>query len=410
MLCILQAARNADITNRTPIILAADQIEFLPHVTEPEILDTLRLLIDSMDFSEGKGEGWQVLVGLCRRSWRLHRGRVLVWMMRLLSFELKTNLVERRFAIMLWIITIFAPAPEVPEASDLLLKLGGHGIINARLSATNGYSVLHVALTYAVLDNDVSEVVARGPDLHLRGFGPFFTPFEESPTSLAMYSARAFSSWLRALADVDVDLENFIDQELELNPEVHDGWEKETLLELFAHGDRPDLHHKYGWTCSDCLAELSKLEVQPYWRRLLERIKARMHPYDPVTAVSEVDEDENDDLDSPGDVASSSNDLIHGLDATGNVPLLNPDEDPSEVESHVESEADVSGNPTLRLSESSCLYGKRDIVCMKCWLHYTRTGTRYQPDSNDEDSSEAEDFASSDDSSECEYSPYLIHS
>ena len=399
---------NVDIINRTPIRLAAVHLEKPSHITGSEVFDTFRLLVDSIDFSEDNDNGWEVLNELSYASSENVASKVLLWMLRLLSFELKTNIVERHFASMLMWTLPYALSPEEFEASDLLLNLGGHGIINALEYVTDGYAVLHESLLFRRWEDKVSAVVARGPNLHRRGFNTFHTPFEESPTSLAMYSSNMFSHWLRALADVDVDLENFIDQELELNPEVHAGWEKETLLELFAHGDRPDLHHLNDGTCSDCLKRMYSVEVQPSWRHLLKRIKGRMHPYDPVSAVSEVDEDDNVDLGSLGEAASSSTDLTPELGTTGNVPLLNPDQDPTESE--VKSKADASENSARTRSESICLYDKHEAVCMDCWLYYKRTGTRYQPDSDNEDSSENEDSSSSDDSSECEYSPYLIHS
>ena len=403
--------------------LASDQIGSLSHITDSQVFDTFRLLIDSMDYSDEDGDGWEVLCELSLASDGDVALKVLLWMIPLLEFELKTNVVERHFAFMLDWLRFFQLQPERLEASDLLLNLGGHGIINATWPITNGYPVLHRVIAYSDSEDDVSAMVARGADLHLRGFNPSHTPFEESPTSLAMYSAWAFSNWLHALANVDVDLAKFIDQELKLNPEVHAGWEKETLLELFAHGDRPDLHHGHVWTCSDFLEEYVSVIVQPYWRHLLGRIKGRMRPYDPVTTVSEVDENEYVDLGSPGDAANSSTDLTLELDTTGNVPLPKPNENPTQLESELESESnveleeleaepDASEHSAMTLGESVCLYGKHEYVCIKCWLHYERTGTRRQPGepAADKDSSENEDSSSSADSSECEYSPFLIHS
>ena len=355
-----------------------------------------------MDFSHEDGDGWEVLYQLSHASDGNVHSKVLLWILRLLSLELKTNIVEAHFARMLDWLFCYEPKPERFEASDLLLNLGGHGIINTPFIGTLGYSVLHVTVSCGFWKDNVSAVVARGSDLHRRGLETLYTPFEESPTSLAMYSERVFSYWLRALADVDVDIENFIDQELERNPEVHAGWEKETLLELFAHGDRPDLHRLDMWTCSDCLERITWVRVQPYWRHLLERIKGRLYPYDPVSAVSEVDEDEDVDLDS------CSTDLTPELDATRNVSPPKPDEIPSKEES--ETEADISNDITTTQSESICLYDKHELVCMDCWLHYKRTGTRKQPQSEDEDWSKRKDVPSNDDSSECEYSPFLIHS
>ena len=398
---------NADITNRTPIRLAARHIEKFSHITGSEVFDTFRHLVDSMDFSEEDGDGWEVMKGLSTASDGYVAAKVLIWMLRLLNFELKTNFVERHFAHMLSSMLLYASNPEKFEASDLLLNLGGHRIINALEGVTHGYAVLHEAMIYTMGEDNVSALAARGPDLHLRAFDTFYTPFEESPTSLAMYSSNKFSHWLRALADVDVDLEKFIDQELELNPEVHAGWEKETLLELFAHDNRPDLDHRRVWTCSDCLWNYFPFGVQPYWRHLLERIKERKHPYDPVSAVSEFDEDDNVDFGSLGEATCGSTDLTPALDTTGNDTLFNPNEVPAEEVS--DSEADASDNSATTPIGSVCLYGKLEIVCMECWLHYTRTGSRRQPARN-ESLSKNEDSSSSDESSECEYSPYLIHS
>ena len=157
-----------------------------------------------MDFSEGNGNGWKVLNRLSFSPDGKVASKVLLWMLRLSSFELKTNIVETNFADMLSWILLYELESERVKAFDLLLNLGGHGIINALRDVTNGYTVLHKTMTYQSRLKNVSVLVARGPDLHPRGFDTDCTPFEESPTSLAMYSARVFSNWLHALASVDV--------------------------------------------------------------------------------------------------------------------------------------------------------------------------------------------------------------
>ena len=139
----LHAAGNADITIRTPIKLAADQITKLPHITESEVFDTFRLLVDSMDFSDENSDGWEVLDGLSFKACVLDRYQVLLWMIRLLSFELKTNIVERHFAYMLDWVLLYELEPERVEAFDLLLNLGGRGIISASHGFKDGYTVFH---------------------------------------------------------------------------------------------------------------------------------------------------------------------------------------------------------------------------------------------------------------------------
>ncbi|CAF9920434.1 hypothetical protein IMSHALPRED_004894 [Imshaugia aleurites] len=259
-------------------------------------------------------------------------------------------------------------------------------------------------------------ILARGPNLHGLCFDSSYTPYEESPTSLAMYYSRAFAVWLRGLIDLKVNLEDFIDQELKLNPKVHAGWEKETLLDLFAHGDRPDLEAPRGmYTCSDCVGIIRPVGVQPYWRYLPKMIKERKYPDDLGLTDSEVGKRENADFGTIEEIASSPSDLTPEPDTTGKDPLADIDEFPSESK----SEEDTSGDPAIIPVRSGCPYSKHEVVCMDCWLHYERTGTRRsrrtqksvsQDLDTDEDLSENEYSPSRDDSSEDEFSPFLIHS
>ena len=110
---------------------------------------------------------------------------------------------------------------------------------------------------------------------------------------------------------------SFIDQELERNPEVHVGWEKETLLNLFTHGDRPDLHFK-SLICSDCecFPEFYGQMKQPHWMHLLERIKKGLSLYDPAMTKSKVNEDQNAYLHGVGDTPSNLTDLTPLPDTT----------------------------------------------------------------------------------------------
>ena len=219
-------------------MLASSRADYITQAVRSKAFDTFRHLIDSMEFSEGNDDGWHVLEDLCF-STRASRNAicdlsisaicdVLLWTLQQSSFELKTNMIDERYANMLY--WTLMPGPKLGKASDLLLNLGGVGIIDAPDCGKDGYTILHHRIAWKDMDA-LSLVVARGPDLHRLGIDTNYTPYKESPASLAMYSSRAFSCWLRALTNIDVDPENFIDQELEQNPEVHPGWEKETLLD-----------------------------------------------------------------------------------------------------------------------------------------------------------------------------------
>lgn len=372
-----------------------------------------------MDFLDESGNGWGVLEDLCD-SCNVMNGEIeaktalLLWMLKLLSFELKTYFVEHQFVSMLqWVLD---PHPGLEEASDLLLNLGGAECIDAINPFRDGYTILQSSIAYANERKDLRTILSRGPDFHRLGHDNDYSPQEETPTSLAMYSEWAFANWLYGLKTVEVNLEIFIEQELERNHVVHVGWEKDTLLDLFAYDYEPR-HNR--WSCSDCLDCYFRVKVQPYWRHLLERIKRRIHPDTPAQEDSEARETENADLGGIVEAASSSSDPVQEPDVAENVPFVNLSELPSESEpeSEFESESefkeDIHGYPATVSIRSDCVYARDEMICMDCWRHYIRTGTRgLTPVCSDDDgdSSLDEDSPSIDESSEDEYSPYLIHS
>ena len=382
--------------------LAARRTMNATHAMLLNCFKIFRILIDSMDLSEEDDNGWEILSdlytfiypgGTCLEA----KSELLLWILRMSSFELQTNIIGARYTDMLYWTS--RSEAGLPEAFDLLLNLGGNGIINIVPHDTYGYAVLHQKIVYSQ-ECPLSEVLARGPSLHQVCFDIDITPYEESPTSLAMYSSRMFAHWRRALVNTEVDLETFVEQELEQNLELHPGWRKENLLDLFAHGDRPDLHVPKYRTCSDCVRSYFSVEVQPYWLHTLKRIKERRYGDDAASAGSEVNEQDNSsDLGSAGEALNSSSDATHERDAAGNVPFIDLDELPSESESEA-STSDCSATTPIR---SDCLYGKHEIVCMYCWVYLKETGTRRQRGVRNrilQDSSADED----------EFSPFHIHS
>ena len=362
----LQATKT-DVTPRTPVQLAACRdTDLVTYAELTDIMDTFRVLMNSMDFSVEDANGWQVLIILC---WDVLHSRedlkatcdLLLWMLQMSRFELRTHLNRSNYAEMF--DKILEPDPDLAGAADLLFNLGGSSIIDADTIGTfSKCFVLQIALARVDHDDYVSTVLAQGPNLHRLCFSAGFTPYVQSPTSLAMHSPVAFRSWLQALVKTGLDIGNLIDQELEQNPELHVGWGKGTLLNLFTHGDRPDLLFKSRLVCSDCECWpgfYGPLK-QPHWMHLLERIKEGLYLYDPAPTKSNVNEDENKD--------------------------------------HTSEHSEIS---QIELD-----YGKHEAVCDHCWLSYKRTGIRglLKALPNRKNTS------LSDDSSESEYSPFHIHS
>ena len=381
------------------MVLPAENSQYTTYAVLSEVFDTLRLLSDSMDFLNENGDGWEVFDDLCLYTSCLHGDSeaniaLLLWMLRLSGYELKTYFIRNRFAHMLnWTLDT---NPGLEEASNLLIDLGGPELIDDGLVLTDGCTILHENVAYGIEDL-VNMVLAKGADRHPLGLWYELMPVEESPTSLAMYSSWAFTYWRRGLVAIEVDLDDFIDQELRRCASVHVGWKKEAMHDLFAYRDRPDLKPRERWKCKDCSKKITAVVIQPFWRHLLERIKQRIDPDSPAQADTEVSKNAIADYRSITEAASSSNDTR---------PVLN--ELSSESGSKSGLEEDIHGYPSTIPIRSDCVYDWDETICMSCWHYYRQTGTRFV--GGLDDGSSLDEYSSSEDeSSEDEYSPYLIH-
>ena len=276
-----------------------------------DILETFRLLIESMDFMDQDGNGWDVLDGLCHAS-RSVSGEpaakiaLLLWMLRLFSSEIKMCGNERHYARMLY--WTLAEDTGLAEVSQLLLRLGGPESIDEPVYYDDGYTLLHFS---TALGFNQSVVLAQGPDVHRLGGDSDASPEEESPFSIVLYSSWGFGNWLDGLATAGKGFEEFVTQEIQRNHTTHPGWEKETLLNLSTY----DYLTEYpSWLCSDCTKAMTKIRVQPHWRHFLERIKQGVDPYySPAEASSEIVEEGSAEGRSTAEAVDNTDDPT-GLD------------------------------------------------------------------------------------------------
>ena len=407
-----QKAIMTDMIARTPISSACYSCHTTTYATLSDVSDTLRLLTDSMDFLDADADcnAWMVLGFLCESVSCIGgqieaKSALLLWMLKLFTYELKTHYIRSQIAKLLY--SILDPHPGSEPASNWLLKLGDADIIDVAPKAIDGYTALHKRLAYAEGPEMVSSVLGKGPNLHLLGFDKDYTPEKESSTSLAMYSSWAFADWRHELVAIGVDLVTFIDQELKNNALVHPGWDKETLRYLFDYPTRPELDIREEEFCYDCNYFIARVRIQPYWRHVLERIKQRTDPDDPSRSHLETRGRKHADVDGISEATNRSNDRGHEPDLTGDVIFDDSEAfSGSESASEVELGSDVHGYPENVPIQSDCMYDSDEVVCMDCWLHYRRSGTRFKF----EDSSVDEYPSSEEGSSDDEFSPYHIHS
>jgi len=330
--------------------------------------------------------------------------------------------VENTLAnLLLWVS--WEPHPGLEQASNLLLNLGGAELIDAPIYTEDGYNILQQHVGYAGNLVSLCSVLSKGPDLYRLGVDHYYTPRGESPTSLSMYSSWAFSNWLDGLDSIQVDLQDFVKQELERNHAVHPGWKKETLLDLFAYDYSPDFERRYSRTCSDCSGDFIWIKVQPYWRHYIERIRQGLDPKNPALVGSEAGEEEDAGFGSIAEAPDSPTQAGSGVEEEENADSGSIAEaassssdrsiaDPSELSSDSDEE-DIHGYPATVSIRADCVYAKDEMICMKCWVHYRKHGTR-QPLNYKQVRAQRKAVRNAtkagEDSSMDEYSPFLIHS
>ena len=231
-----------------------------------------------MDFSERGSDGWGVLHTLCAKAAHSYKNRAsdiqaLTWALRSFGFDLKMNFDAHEFS------RLVHEAGDVMqlEVIDLLLSISGKRIDAA--SAPGGYPPLHKILVQApsFFSRRLSMYLRRGADPHLISTDFRYSSHSESPTSLSIYNPWVFNKWQRALRAAEVNIEEFVKQELRPGPLVDAGWETETLLTLFQYSFECD----EGLRCRDCCNDCSRymhIKVRPYWLQQIERFKRRLHP------------------------------------------------------------------------------------------------------------------------------------
>ena len=412
--------------DRTAMSVAARRANVTTDSTLSEVFETLRLLADSIDFLNEDSDGWRI----CGRLSKLIDDRtqaksaLQLSMFKLLSLELKTYCIRSKISDMLLNILVWFPQL---EAADLLLAIGGKEMIDEPYYNTDGYTLLHFVVVENCDKKGISRVLEKCPDLHPVGLDDDCTPQKESPTTLAMYSSFAFLNWLTALDNIEVDPERFIQQELFRNPDLHIGWTKDTLLDLWEYASEtgaavlPDCVCYDGifrdYSCSDCHKPFWFMAVQPFWRHQLERIKQGLNPDVPGDGDLEDGEQES----AKAIKVSEATDTSQEPDIMGKAEFPNIHDFTSESESELEFVSmsgstfvpDAHGYPATISIQSECLYTKDELVCIDCWLHYVQHGHRrlghwkHNPEclicSDEHPPPE-------DESSEDEFSPYLIHS
>lgn len=193
-------------------------------------MDTVRVFVDCMDFSFPEGDGWEALCRVANNLIGIGDKETqyifMIWMLRLSSLDIKFNFIEASYAPTL---NLLMSNVERDSAYNLFLSLGPTRAIDA-VDHLFRYSCL---MTQIIYHKSLFPFLSFSPDLHFMAYDPLFTPYLETPTSLAMYSSGAFHSWLAFLYLKQVDIVNFVEIEMDQKVLIERGWSQQTLQTLF---------------------------------------------------------------------------------------------------------------------------------------------------------------------------------
>lgn len=399
-------------------------------------IDTLRLFTDEMDFVEADGDGWTALhcLGDTMSGFLPDPTRNLanldpfVWALRVFSLEIRACFIENLYAGVLgtafWL--------ETETADRLLLELGPVGAVDI-IEHEGGYTALQNALVFHYDTSHLDIILEFKPDLHHLGFNSSYSPQEETPLSLALYSSYKSRQFINALKKQHCDLDDFVLQELREDlPLTKDGWTARTLRELCEDEFEPDTGNINPTSCEVCGSIWKPVEIA--WQLYILKFRETHSQLAAETTDRYEDLVDNDDVsispESEGSwhtqIASQrlnchkdSMDEISEVDThdqTFRNPLQDLDEENgSEIEG---SDTDRSGYSysTSELVEGDSDQESREqrfwqhtVVCIHCWLDFKRgirKPRRAWPDLSEDEEDCSEDSA---EDSEDGFSPYLFN-
>ena len=369
----------------TPACLAVRNASNVTPASMLEIIDTMRFVLSPLDFSDELDGGSSIYQPLLDSlDWpggaKDTLTALLLWVLKYASLELIIEVDHSHYA---WILKyVFKPSngsADTSEIIDVVIKMCGDQVLNARLQRGDGYAILQSMMLKP--EQDVRLVLSKNHDLHRSCLHPLSSPQLKTAASLPMYSAWAFDLWLDGLCASGTGVDDFIEEELNKNFAVHPGWKKETFAQLFiGDWDRvsPRRPCELGTEvpCSDCAVRhslvSSPIRIESHWRHEIEKIKEGFHPCFPVQGGGEGPEDNISDIYSLAATVQSSNILIDW-------PQLTQSAVDSEYGTQLDTgtDVDIHQYPSTVSLHEDCIYEKDEMICMRCWSHCLRTGTQY---------------------------------
>ena len=248
------------------------------------IVSTVRLFLDSVDFSDSYIVESVILkfgINHVRASHAVIMPQakassfaMFEWIVKQLSQDIKSYMTLEHSLQVLGFLLSFAD----PSAFRFWINSVPSQVVTNHKG--NEFSPLSQRVAYG-WTHGCTELIKSGGDYPWMSRAPTISHRAESPMSLALYSARAFSRWRVSLHYAGRDPECVIENALqEEGPLYGTGWRQETLRSLFDWSF--ELPHDLSWCkiCESTLMAVLKgyIEIQPMWVSTLEEIKTGTCP------------------------------------------------------------------------------------------------------------------------------------
>ncbi|MCJ1261587.1 hypothetical protein MMC22_001453 [Lobaria immixta] len=328
----------------TPLVAAAYH-NYEAIITRAGSIDTIRLFLDTLDFSGYSSSGWWttlfLLGGLNYFLDKVDNDDIetlslIERMLRSSASDIKENMKKGSFPILLALSSLL----KATEVSSLLLTFNS-------VDATEGFggdSALHLLFCWphqgANLDSGLNLMLNNSANLHLAGQ---ISPYSAKPGCFLAFVSRS---------------QSFVEEELRHSPSRDAGWKEDSLLDLFCCVIQSSFVTLQFRDCDDCsLSKSSSIHIELSWQKWLNHFKAKANIENSNNENSGPKRDQNADcfmkpkspsLQSKENLVNDFRDEKEVVDETATRDLY-------------ESETESSASDTYFRSEMG-------YICMRCDL------------------------------------------
>jgi hypothetical protein len=239
----------------------------------------LRLFIHQADLSEPGDHDWDSIQLLANQQDRecIEDSRYMpglssfTWVVKMLKSSIRENIDATKMATILWETSLHWSNKDMKA---ILADLPSP----THIAGWIGWTPLH----YCVWFQDyipARSLVQQSAIIHLMALEIYWSPVEESPTSISLYSSTAFLAWRQLLEAEQLPFEDFITQELQGGRLKSENWNKYSLMQVFTLNLEPAVYPDHHCElCNESSRSFSLVEIA--WQDILQQFNPQKETID----------------------------------------------------------------------------------------------------------------------------------